>query len=264
MTHSNVTTARAGRLDADAIAARICPYLVAEDGTWRASRAVREHRCTAVRPSEAIPPEQQRQLCLEPAHHTSPAYLAAREQRSRELAAAGVNADRLAARRTVALSRPIPIALERPTAVPGSIALVGGIRRAAELGLLGLMLLAAVVLYLARFSGTGLTGAAVTAGPSTGASIAAVGSASPSTAATATPIPSPTPSPTPVPTLAMTPSPPPSATVPPVASRSYRVQRGDTLSGIAARFGTSVPTLLRLNDIENPRVIFAGQVLKIP
>ena len=45
---------------------------------------------------------------------------------------------------------------------------------------------------------------------------------------------------------------------------TYVVQAGDTLSGIAARFGTTVAELVSLNNISNPNLIYVGQVLKIP
>lgn len=40
------------------------------------------------------------------------------------------------------------------------------------------------------------------------------------------------------------------------------VQPGDTLSGIAARLGTTVASLVALNGIANPNLIFVGQVLR--
>ena len=45
---------------------------------------------------------------------------------------------------------------------------------------------------------------------------------------------------------------------------SYTVQRGDTLSEIALRHGTTVSELVRLNNISNPNLIYAGQKLLIP
>lgn len=45
--------------------------------------------------------------------------------------------------------------------------------------------------------------------------------------------------------------------------KTYKVVWGDTLSGIAARFGTSVGYLARLNGIPNVNRIYVGQVLKI-
>ena len=46
--------------------------------------------------------------------------------------------------------------------------------------------------------------------------------------------------------------------------RIYRVRSGDTLSGIAQRFGTTVDALVEANGIENPDLIFPGQRLLIP
>jgi len=39
------------------------------------------------------------------------------------------------------------------------------------------------------------------------------------------------------------------------------VRRGDTLSGIARRFGVSVNYLVTANNIQNPNLIFPGQIL---
>ena len=39
------------------------------------------------------------------------------------------------------------------------------------------------------------------------------------------------------------------------------VEYGDTLSGIAAQFGTTVERLVSANGISNPNYIYAGQVL---
>lgn len=44
----------------------------------------------------------------------------------------------------------------------------------------------------------------------------------------------------------------------------YIVQSGDTLSGIAARFGTTYQMLARMNGITNPNMIYAGQRLRVP
>ena len=49
----------------------------------------------------------------------------------------------------------------------------------------------------------------------------------------------------------------------PVATSGYCVvEYGDTLSGIAAKFGTTVERLVSANGIGNPNLIYAGQVLK--
>ena len=50
----------------------------------------------------------------------------------------------------------------------------------------------------------------------------------------------------------------------PAPSATYRVQPGDTLSAIAARFGTTVGAIAGANGIADPNLIDAGQVLTIP
>lgn len=42
------------------------------------------------------------------------------------------------------------------------------------------------------------------------------------------------------------------------------MQAGDTLSGIATKFGTTVENLVSLNNISDPNLIYVGQVLKLP
>ena len=44
---------------------------------------------------------------------------------------------------------------------------------------------------------------------------------------------------------------------------TYTVVRGDTLSEIAGRYGTTVATLVKLNNIKDPDYIVVGQVLKL-
>ena len=45
---------------------------------------------------------------------------------------------------------------------------------------------------------------------------------------------------------------------------SYTVKRGDTLSGIAATYGTTIKKLAALNHIADPSKLHVGQVLKLP
>jgi murein DD-endopeptidase MepM/ murein hydrolase activator NlpD len=59
------------------------------------------------------------------------------------------------------------------------------------------------------------------------------------------------------PAVAQQPTPAPTPVV-------YVVQRGDTLSAIAERFGTTVRALVEANDIANPSLIVVGQRLVIP
>jgi LysM repeat protein len=50
---------------------------------------------------------------------------------------------------------------------------------------------------------------------------------------------------------------------PPGPTGTYVVQRGDTLTGIARRFGTTVNAILALNRILDPNLIYVGQCLRI-
>jgi LysM repeat protein len=51
---------------------------------------------------------------------------------------------------------------------------------------------------------------------------------------------------------------------PAASGETYRVKSGDTLSAIAARFGTTTGVLVRLNGITDPSKLKVGQVLKLP
>ncbi len=67
----------------------------------------------------------------------------------------------------------------------------------------------------------------------------------------------PTPAPTPTPTPAPRPTPSPTVSV-------YTVQAGDTLSGIAERFGVTVEDLVRVNRILDRDSLQVGQEVTIP
>jgi LysM repeat protein len=77
---------------------------------------------------------------------------------------------------------------------------------------------------------------------------------------TATPTPTRTPSATPTPAPTRTPTPAPSA---PSNAKSYTVKAGDTLTGIAERFGTTSKRLRDLNNLSSD-LIQIGKVLKLP
>ena len=56
----------------------------------------------------------------------------------------------------------------------------------------------------------------------------------------------------------------PGATMPPAGGFWYTVHYGDTLSGLAWRFGRSTWAIANANGITNPNWIYAGRKLYIP
>ena len=56
----------------------------------------------------------------------------------------------------------------------------------------------------------------------------------------------------------------PAAAAPQTGSSVHTVQAGETLAGIAVRFGTTVQSLIATNGIDDPDLIRAGQQLSVP
>jgi len=82
--------------------------------------------------------------------------------------------------------------------------------------------------------------------------------------ATATSTSAASPTATPPVTLTATPTPSPSPTpTRPTAPQRYRVEAGDTVSAIAARFGVSPDTILWANGLANPNSLYVGQTLVV-
>jgi murein DD-endopeptidase MepM/ murein hydrolase activator NlpD len=81
------------------------------------------------------------------------------------------------------------------------------------------------------------------------------------TAKNETPVDAPV-APAPVHGSAPAPKPAPVPPTPPSAD-TYTVVKGDNLTRIAARYGTSVAELVRINAIKNANLINVGQVLKL-
>jgi len=52
--------------------------------------------------------------------------------------------------------------------------------------------------------------------------------------------------------------------IPTPVPREYTVQAGDTLSGIATRFGTTVNDIIALNNVTDANAIRVGQTLLLP
>lgn len=152
------------------------------------------------------------------------------------------------------LARTAPVILERarpPVPVPHLV----DRRTLGQLGLVVLMVMAVTALVVARIDGNrpGIAGSGASAAPSTPEQ---------TLAPTPSQVPSASPDSTPTAGLALAPTPTPQPTL--AWTRTYRVKSGDTLLGIAARFGTTATTLARLNDISNPSLLRIGQTLKIP
>jgi len=237
---------------------RGCPFLLSESGGWRLDLPSREHRCAAFVPSAALSPEKQTRLCLTAEHSGCPTYLASLAARTARLGSTpGDRATRWGLARTTTV-------IEDP----------GGVRA----WLLGAALdwrrwpaIPAVLLVstLATLAISGF-GADLSSSPVASATTEAatppapppphVPSAPATAVATAQPTQPPaSPAPTTVPTSAPTAKPSPTA-----AFRVYRVQPGDTLSAIAARFDTTVAAIVNLNNLKSANQLTVGERLRIP
>ena len=240
-----------------------CPYIASSDRAWRSSSPTREHRCGAVTPPAPLAFEKQRRLCLAPEYATCVTYLAAKAARDASL------------ERVSSLPRPVarmtPVILDRGR-VGISIPTLRTDRTTGQTILIAALGIAFAAIVIAKLSGAGEPahpGAAdTTASPFATATASAFATPSPTLAPTssATPVASVVPSPSaPAPSdgVAVTagPSVAPSA---PAATRTYKVQSGDTLSGIANRFGTTTKALIALNGLTDPSHLKVGQVLRIP
>jgi LysM repeat protein len=229
--------------------ARICPYLAAADGAWRSASVTREHRCGAITPPAPIAAEKQRRLCLTAEHPTCATFEAARAARQH------------APERLPTLPRPLarttPVVLDH-----GRIAIaVPALRTDRTTGqavLIVLMALAFAAVILAKVTG-GVPASATDASPSPRATAqASAGSSLPANGA-------PTATSTGSSASATTgdgSSGAPGTTVP--STTTYKVKAGDTLIGIAAKFGTTPKAISTLNGITNASSLKVGQVLQIP
>ena len=240
----------------------LCPYLLASGGGWRSASPHRDHRCTAVDPPAPLPADKQRRLCLTAEHASCTSFRAARAARAAMLAPGldpAVVASADAARRPIA--RTTAVVLEQSRLVAGRT-LFPGDWAASQVALVALMIVAFVVVLIARASTPGSPAFSPSPQPTISAS----------SSPTATPRPTPTGRPTPsgsnaVPSgspLAASAAPSQAAVSPAPAFRTtYRVKAGDTLVGIASQFGTTVPAIQQLNGLTGSSLRI-GQALKIP
>ena len=223
----------------------ICPFLLA-DSAWRSAAPAKEHRCLALGTDVPLALEKQKRLCLTAEHRACPAYATALGlgEPDDDMTRSGIRA---LPRRPY--PRMAPVILDHGR-IGVALPAAARDRPAGQIALASLMVVAFAAIALARLSGVGGVGLGAGASPSPQASVLAV-------------LPSPTPEPSPVPTPSATPSAAPTPQPTP-ETRTYKVKRGDTLSGIAARFGTTVKVLVDLNDISNPSRIAIGARLKVP
>ncbi len=233
----------------------ICPYLIADDGTWRRATASRDQRCAVVVPPAALAVDKQRRLCLVDAHRTCATYLAALT------AADGMDGDAHAGARGRAtrwsLVRTAPVVLDRGRGA----AAVARRGNGSQIALGGLMVLAFASVVLARLgpAGPSLAGAVDTGhgSPSAAATPAhqrparavasppgIAGHRSPAVETSAAPIGS-------------------TAAAPVAPARTHRVVAGDTLYALAIRFDTTVRALMKKNGLSSSELRI-GRVLRIP
>jgi len=236
---------RARPASAPEVAAAICPYLASASGAWRSAGPSREHRCTALAPPAPQTADKQRRHCLSADHVECSIFGAARTARETALAG-GADPRRISAADET--RRPLPrtaaVLLEPPRLID-QVTRLQLDRAPGQVALVALMVVAFVVVALSRFSGGG---PAASPGPSF------VG---------AGPSPLQTPSPSPFPTPSGGPSGPPSASPGPSFRTTYRVKKGDTLAGIAAKYKVTAAAIRAVNGLKT-NTIHAGQLLKIP
>jgi LysM repeat protein len=237
----------------------VCPYLLSADGAWRSSSAAREHRCTAVTPPSPLAAEKQRRLCLTADHVSCATFVAATEAR------AAVHPP-LDLRRPIARTTPLVLDQGRLAVAMPAIASTPLARQGALIGLLGVAF-AAVLIARVATGGGGEAGVLVPVGSgspkpiATDSAVAATQKPATQKPATAAPTKTPAPTVKPSPTLVPTgPTGSPTKGNP----ATYKVKSGDTLSGIAAKFDTTVKVLVDLNDIKDPSKLHVGQVIKLP
>ena len=224
---------------------RICPLLaLSDDHRTVVDGYDPEHVCLALDPPGALERTRQVQLCLTEAHVRCERLVAVRGRPGPARGTVGVPPD-LAFTSTRLVME--PEAAWRSIAGRGS-----GRRRLLVVGGLG----AAAALSVAVGSAAGMFDG--------GTSSQQTGSATPSPSLGGSTLPSATPGGdlTPSPTPSVVETPPASSSVEP-SPRLYVVQSGDTLSVIAARFGTTVEAIRTVNGLTSD-IINIGQVLTIP
>jgi LysM repeat protein len=239
---------------------RGCPFLMSEEGGWRLDMPSRDHRCAAFSPPAPLAPDKQARLCLTANHLTCATYLASLAARETRLGSQPSNrATRWGLARTTSVivdpggirTRVLGVALDRRRwpAIP-AVLLVVTLFVLAVTGLRGVLPATGVGATPSAPPATQVA-VAVTSSPPPAFTLPPTGSVEPTTEATVAPTTAPSPSPNPT-------------AAPKPTFRTYVVKSGDTLSGIASRFHTTVSKIAALNHISDPSKLRVGQVLLIP
>jgi len=258
MTDMDADDAPASELSAVPGRAGRCPYLRGGSGDWVASIPSADHRCWAVMPALSLAQEKQRRLCLAPEHLTCATYRAAAEAR------AGRHPAGNRAARGWGWVRTTPV-VDARMSVGATVAAAMGGRLRWQLVPAAVVVVALVAVGLSTLRGGGgalpapsassiaLASPPTPASPPLPTAEPTIGLPSPTPGAT--PVPSPTPSPV------VTPTPAPSATL--TARTTYVVKSGDTLYGIAGKYGVTVNAIKSLNGLVS-NTLHIGQKLLIP
>jgi hypothetical protein len=252
---SATATPGRGRLDLSR-GVPVCPFLRSRDAAWSSAAPSRDLRCWAVQPAAQLAAGKQRQLCATADHHACATYAVAMAPDT----AGSADVDGVDLWPSASS---VPVALESVRTRPGVS--VTSPPSGSQALLVGLMVVAFVVLVVARTSVPFGGGAAASPSPAASALVAASTSplasdavASPVESAAPSPVPS---APTATPSAAASPA---ASAAPSAAARTYRVKSGDTLSSIAGKFNTTVKAIVAANAIADPKTIRTGQVLVIP
>lgn len=223
---------------------RICPYLaLADDGRTVADGYDAEHRCHALTPPAPLDRPRQVQLCLTEAHVRCDRFASARTA----WLAASSGLPRVAP--DVAFGR-TRLVLEPEPAWRNLSAPTTQFSRRTALIAIGVVVVALLVLGSAfrLFGGAPAANASPTPSASPSASPIASSTALESSSAG--------------PSASIAASAPPAGTPTP-SQRTYVVQQGDTLNGIALEFGTTAQAIRAANGLTSDN-INPGQVLVIP
>lgn len=236
---------------------RICPFLATDDdGRTVVDGFDARHRCRAEERSYPVGRTQQLTTCLQASHAACERYLAA-------IQSSGPAAWPPPATDASFVQTRLVLDVDQAVTGRGPSVAIGLPGRWVAGGLLAAAGVAAVASGVAGGLGLAARPAADTSPtpvaestatpitPTIGPAIGGLSSAAPTSSPR--PLPTATPTPTIEPTVSTAPQP-----------RTYVVRSGDTLNGIAARFGTTVEALQEANGLSSSDVILVGQVLVIP